>query len=279
MSDIITTLHKKGDNTVNVYPNIKNENIPSTSITQDKLANSSVGTTQLEASSVTTAKIASNAVTNGKLANGAVGNTKIEDGAVTTAKLANGAVSNAKLASNAVTSSNIVDGSVTFSKIANNSITPDKLSATMKNIYDRLLTTYLVYAGNSFDVNYVLIGTTTIKTLNLYTSAELDNALDFDKATSSDFTNTDLDILALLVDGFIYNKRTYGMLKPYYITIEDHFNIALNTNNGDNYEITMALTGSIVYRLNFTLSTHTITTYTYDGSNYPYISISQLIQA
>jgi len=40
MSEIITTLHKKDDATVNVYPNIKADNIPSGAVTEDKLAQS-----------------------------------------------------------------------------------------------------------------------------------------------------------------------------------------------------------------------------------------------
>ena len=118
MADIITTLHKKGDNTVNVYPNIKGENIPSASITQDKLANGSVGTNQIVANAVTSAKIANNAVTASKIASNAVTNTKIEDGAVTTSKLANGAVDNSKIATGAISNSHIQDGTIMHQKLS-----------------------------------------------------------------------------------------------------------------------------------------------------------------
>ena len=37
MADIITNLHPDGDKNTNLYPNIKKENIPSKSISTDKL--------------------------------------------------------------------------------------------------------------------------------------------------------------------------------------------------------------------------------------------------
>lgn len=42
MSEIITTLHKKDDSTVDVYPNIKADNIPSGAITENKIADGAV---------------------------------------------------------------------------------------------------------------------------------------------------------------------------------------------------------------------------------------------
>lgn len=50
MSEIITTLHKKDDSTVNVYPNIKADNIPSGAITTAKIANGAVTEDKLEQS-------------------------------------------------------------------------------------------------------------------------------------------------------------------------------------------------------------------------------------
>ena len=36
MSELITTLHKKEDSTVDVYPNIKSDNVPAKAITKAK---------------------------------------------------------------------------------------------------------------------------------------------------------------------------------------------------------------------------------------------------
>ena len=163
MSDLIKTLHKKGDNTVNVYPNIKSENIPDNAITTakinnravttDKIDNSAVTNSKLAGSSVTSAKIENGAVTNskigagaitsdkisseavttGKLFNRAVTTDKIENGAVTTNKLGDGAVTTNKLGDGAVMTNNIFNGAITNSKIANGEITPAKLTFTLYN--------------------------------------------------------------------------------------------------------------------------------------------------
>lgn len=108
MAEIITTLHKKGDASVDVYPNIKSDNIPNGAITNAKIADNAISTAKLQDTSVTTAKIADGAVTFNKIADGAIGFTKIEDGAVTSTK--------------------IQDGAITDEKIENETITPSKLS-------------------------------------------------------------------------------------------------------------------------------------------------------
>ena len=313
MADIITTLHKKGENTVNVYPNIKIENIPTPSITQDKIANGSVGSNQLENSSVSTAKIASSAVSSAKILNGAVTTYKISDGAVTTDKLANGAVDNSKLASNAVSTSNIVDGSVNANKIADGAVTTDKISngavdsskladssvtsskilpdsingthiqadsidgdkltgSARKLIYG-LLDTYLIYVGNDNEDFYVLLGTTTAKHLGYYSREDIDHALNFDKPQSS-YTNTDLDILALIIEGFITTKTTYGQQTPYKIKVGE-YEIQL-TGSNDIYTVYFYQDGvGALFNLRFDISTHTITSFV--NTNYIYLELSELV--
>ena len=107
MSDLIKTLHKKGDNTVNVYPNIKSENIPDDAIT--------------------TSKITNNAITTSKISDLSISTNKLQNGAVTTAKILAGAVTYSKIAYDAVTTDNIADGAVTESKIKNSSISNIKI--------------------------------------------------------------------------------------------------------------------------------------------------------
>lgn len=98
MSQIVETLKKKGDTSVDVYPNIITDNIP--------------------ASAVTSAKIADGAITSAKIANGAI-NTDVMmvDGYVTTRKLANDAVTSDKIADDAIFTNAIQDGVVTADKI------------------------------------------------------------------------------------------------------------------------------------------------------------------
>lgn len=77
MSDIITTLHEKGNPENAVYPNIKGENIPENAIT--------------------TAKVNDNAITNEKINDGAISTAKIQDGAITGNKIPLNTISNTKL--------------------------------------------------------------------------------------------------------------------------------------------------------------------------------------
>ena len=254
MSDIITTLHKKGDNTVNVYPNIKNENIPSASITQDKLANGAVGTNQLVANAVTSAKIASNAVTASKIASGAVTNTKIEDGAVTTEKLANSAVDNNKLSADSVSSSNIRNGAVSR----------DKLSSELKAIFNKINRTYGLFVGEkvtNIPIDPTYFGNTTLDSAwENYTSTEINSALNFNKA-QGDYSNTDLDIIALIING-LYNTDTivgnYSNIKYGDGTIR----ITKSTLVETTYNIAYFENDTVYFQLAFILDTHTITDYT-----------------
>ena len=117
MSDLIKTLHKKGDNTVNVYPNIKSENIPDGAIT----------TAKINDNAVTTAKISNNAITYSKLAGSSVTSAKIENGAVTNSKLGAGSVTADKISSEAITTAKLFDRAVTTAKIENGAVTTDKL--------------------------------------------------------------------------------------------------------------------------------------------------------
>lgn len=87
MATIITTL-KTHTNQDTVYPNIREENIP----------DSSISVTKIRDGSVSSGKIASGAVTTDKIANGAVSTEKIENNAVRKEQLSDGTVSHKKLA-------------------------------------------------------------------------------------------------------------------------------------------------------------------------------------
>lgn len=135
MSDIITTLNKKGDRTVNVYPNIQQANIPANAIDSTRLASNSV----------TTGKLASNSVTTGKIDNKAVTDAKLNDNAVTTDK--------------------ILDSAVTGSKIANSTINPSKLNKTEFSPY----LTALTLEGNTLQLDVEEISLKIILPLNAST--------------------------------------------------------------------------------------------------------------
>ena len=77
MTEIITTLHEKGNPSNEVYPNIKGENIPNNAIT--------------------TSKVNDNAITNEKINDGAISTAKIQDGAITDNKIPLNTISNTKL--------------------------------------------------------------------------------------------------------------------------------------------------------------------------------------
>lgn len=78
-----------------------------------------IGTTQLKASAVTTAKIKNGAVQNSKLAPLAVSTDKILDGAVTNPKLADNSVSTAKIAGDAVTGDKVNESTLSEVPSAN----------------------------------------------------------------------------------------------------------------------------------------------------------------
>ena len=125
MSDLIKTL-KSSETGDNVYPNIKEDNIPSGAVKTAKLDDESVTTDKLGTMAVTTAKIDTGAVTTAKINDSAITTIKLNDGAVTTAKISDGAVTSAKIGSSAVTNAKINDGAVSY----------DKLASALKNLID-----------------------------------------------------------------------------------------------------------------------------------------------
>ena len=117
MAQIRQTLKLESDQTTEVFPNIKPENIPVSAIDETKIAIGAVTTSKIRALAVQTSNIADNAVTNSKIGSLAVQEGNIGTGAVTTTKILNDAVTNSKIANNAVTTTKIIDEAVTTSKI------------------------------------------------------------------------------------------------------------------------------------------------------------------
>ena len=117
MSEKYTTLHPKGDTSIDLYPNIKAANIPDNSIGANKIYPNAIGNPQL----------APNAVGYNNIQGGAVYTIHIHDGAVTSDKIGSGAVTDGKLDSNSVNTSNIKDSAITGAKILNTAVTRNKL--------------------------------------------------------------------------------------------------------------------------------------------------------
>lgn len=87
MSQVITTLKKKGDISVDIYPNIKAENIPNNAIDENKIQDASISYNKLQANSVRNDNIINYAVTEGKIADNSISNGKIQDNAIDYYKL------------------------------------------------------------------------------------------------------------------------------------------------------------------------------------------------
>lgn len=62
MSDVITNLHPKDDNTINLRPNIVSDNIPSNAVTTDKINDAAVTTDKINDAAITSTKIADGSV-------------------------------------------------------------------------------------------------------------------------------------------------------------------------------------------------------------------------
>ena len=178
MSEIIQTLRKKNDATVEIYPNIKAENIPNGAVSTSKLSNTAVTTEKildgavtsdkLDTASVTTDKIDTGAVTTNCLASSSVTTVKINDLAVTTDKINNDAVTSLKLADESVVTDKIADGQITIDKLENslknivlsNSVKKHKLAFTLKdnnnNTSNYLMTVLTHVASTPTDLDELL---------------------------------------------------------------------------------------------------------------------------
>lgn len=271
MSELIKTLHKKGDANIEIYPNIKAENIPAGAITFDKIANYAVIDT----------KIALQGVANGNIRDGAISTIKIENTAVTTDKISDSAVTTNKIVDDAVTTSKINDLAVTTDKINNYAITTDKINngaVTLQKLADDIVNTllrlqycYNLYIGDSDDKIFTFYRSTTLSNIiNDYSTSDISHALDFDKATASDYTNSDLAILKIIIDGFnedITSNYINGITINNYLFQMIHISGYYNIHLSDN--------GVTLFELKFDETTLNIINYV--NTKYVYIELSRLI--
>lgn len=115
MATIITTL-KTHTNQDTVYPNIRAENIP----------DSSISATKIQDGAVSSAKIASGAIQHSNLGSNVVDNDNLADRSVSQDKLVNASVGTDQLA----------DGAVTGAKIASGTISRDRIKLVRKTLHE-----------------------------------------------------------------------------------------------------------------------------------------------
>lgn len=224
MSEIITTLKRKGQPGTAIYPNIKPENIPN--------------------GAITTAKYANNSINEYKLSTGCVVGTKIATNAISTSKIVNGAVTNEKLE----------NYSVDRYKLADNSVYLVHLTPTLRQFIEQIENTYIVYMKDYDETFKTLMGTTTLShAFSSYTQTQIEHAFDFSKE-QADYTRTDLTILKIFIDGYLNNGvggmtngkldySIYGINNEYGIKIYDIVNDewVFNLEFEGDYEITTFL--------------------------------------
>lgn len=262
MAKIYETLRKKNDPTIEVYPNIESQNIPSGAVTETK-----IGT-----NAVTTGKLANSAVNSNKLADGAIISTKLADGAVTTNKIADNSISNAKMQFDSVGTSNIVNYAVTTDKLAPSSVSDGQLSNSLWKWLKRVQNTYLIKVGSSEENAFGIFNTFTADEYFIeFTSSQINNALLFDRASSSDYTTTDLEVYKMIIDGLY--KDNYGS-DWNSIQISDRTFVLTKSTNIYSIKMIQESTNTTLFELTFDSDTYTITNYIYN--KYIYIGLVKL---
>ena len=261
MSEIITTLHEKGQATNEVYPNIKSDNIPEGAVTTPKIANLSVNTSKLDDSSVTTDKIVDKAVTIDKLSEGIQDTINVasrvieDDGTIDTENIY---CDDLHVDNNFVNTSDTdlhnlnVDNDVEFD-----------LTPTCNEINH-----FAVLIADDYSEFYSGVSGFVNCKLSSYTNGEIQSALDIDKSNIADFSSKDIEILERIFTNIIpsYKNNTKDILianetkrvRIQFISNEIKFTI---------YDIT---NGVYIYELTINTISHTITTLTNTGE---YITI------
>jgi hypothetical protein len=105
------------DNITNTISASVDVSIPTSSITNDKMAINSINTNNIVSNSVTGAKIANNTITILNMAVDSVGTTNIENNAITSVKITDGNITSAKLATASITAGKIAPGAVNIAGI------------------------------------------------------------------------------------------------------------------------------------------------------------------
>lgn len=236
MSDIITTLHPENDETVNLYPNIKKDNIPDGSIDRTKLDNTVNGILdnigELHPSGVdTSTNILTFTEDKGIYIGTDTGHwyywngTQYADGGVYQAvQIADNSVTTSKIVDNAVTTSKIVDDAVTTAKILNYSITTDKLgfsSVTNSRIKDNDIDASVKLRDASITTNKLNTGCVNSSKLaddSVYTSKIVDGNVTTAKIANNAITNEKIGYHAVDVTKIDDNAIQTSKIADYQVT-------------------------------------------------------------
>lgn len=274
MAKIYETLRKKNDSTIEVYPNIESQNIPNGAVTETKLGTNAV----------TTGKLANNSVNSNKLADGSVSTTKLVDYSVTNNKIADNSISNAKMQIDSVNTSNIVNGAITTNKIQNNAVTTGKIVSNsitsihlndyLFNAITRLFYSYIITFNKSGTFSGIMIGTITFdEILREYSDAEIENALKFNKASSSDYSSADISILTSFLECLSTNFNSTAKGKWFN---NETYDIFIQLYSETLYRIRIRNNGTTIYEIQWNPQTNTITSFTNTDLN-TYISLYSLL--
>ena len=166
MAQVITTLKKKGDISVDIYPNIKAENVPNNAIDENKIADNSITTNKIVDASITTNKILDSAVTTNKILDSAVTGSKITDASITNIKIVDNSITKNKLnvikkkynvvfdlADTDLSSYDVDGGAAYFEMALNEYVDATDFIDSMDEDYNYSKGGYFIYNGN----NYVII--------------------------------------------------------------------------------------------------------------------------
>jgi len=162
-----------------------------------------------------TSNIEDSAITDAKIADGAILTVKLSDGTVTSAKIVDGTISAQDLMDGSILSIKVADGAITADKISNSSITSDKIAE------DAIITVKL--ADNSVTSAKILDGTIVGEDLAsgaIVTVKVADGAITTSKIADGAVTNTKLAANAIPYEA-VYNTTLVSTISTSFVDIPD----------------------------------------------------------
>ena len=135
MSDLIKTLKSKNDNTINIYPNVKSENIPDSAITNSKIQDNAISTSKIQDNAISTSKIQDNAISTSKIQDSAITTSKINDNSISTSKIQDASITTSKIEDLGISYSKIQDGAIGESKLQNYIISKNKMKFSLYDMH------------------------------------------------------------------------------------------------------------------------------------------------
>lgn len=261
MSKVYETLKKKNDPSVEVYPNIESQNIPNNAIDTSKISDGAITTNKIVDNTIITDKIVDKAVTKDKLATGLqeaydiVNDVFDEDGNIDTEDI--------------ICDDITIRNTATFNGdvYCENDVTFDNIPQCDK------VAKYAIFArDNDYDKYCGLIGYTECDLSN-YTEVELQVATDFDKALISDWSQTSIDILIEIFTNIQSSINTHLGTQSILIIGVDRYLMITNSTNSVRAKVINTSNNQTIYDIQIDTSTKTITSYTYNGSEYFFLEL------